>query len=123
MRFTFALLLSLVFSGLVTGTEYYSDVYNDIDVDAIIKSDRLLNQYVNCVLDRGPCTVDGHSLKRILPDAIATSCEKCNERQKHSARKVINHLKQHKPNVWAEIIGMCDPNKEHIASFERFMTG
>jgi len=63
MRFTFLLLFSLMFSGLVSGTEY-SDLYNNIDVDAIINSDRLLNQYMNCVLDKGPCTADGRSLKR-----------------------------------------------------------
>lgn len=66
MRFTFVLLFSFVFSGLVSGTEYYSDTYDDIDVDAIINSDRLLNQYVNCILDKSPCTVDGRSLKRKL---------------------------------------------------------
>jgi len=63
MRFTF-LLFSFMFSGLVSGTEYYSDSYNNIDVDAIINSDRLLNQYMNCILDKGPCTADGRSLKR-----------------------------------------------------------
>jgi len=64
MRVIFVLLFSLVFSGLVLGTEYYSDMYNNIDVDTIINSDRLLNQYVNCILDKGPCTADGRSLKR-----------------------------------------------------------
>lgn len=63
MRFTFVLLCSLVFSGLVSGIEYYSDTYDNVDVDAIINSDRLLNQYVNCILDKGPCTADGRSFK------------------------------------------------------------
>lgn len=61
---TFVLLFSLVFSGFVLGTEYYSDTYNNIDVDTIMNSDRLLNQYVNCILDKGPCTADGRGLKR-----------------------------------------------------------
>jgi len=63
MRFTFVLLCSIVFSGLVSGKEYYSDTYDNIDVDAIINSDRLLNQYVNCFLDKGSCTADGRSFK------------------------------------------------------------
>lgn len=63
MRFIFVSLFSLVFSELVLGIERYSDTYDDIDVDSIIKSDRLLIQYVNCILDKGPCTVDGRSLK------------------------------------------------------------
>lgn len=64
MRFTIVLLFSLLFSGLVSGTEYYSDTYDNLDVDAIINTDRLLNQYMNCILDKGPCTADGRSLKR-----------------------------------------------------------
>lgn len=63
MRFTFVLSFSLVFSGLVSGTEYYSNMFDNIDVDAIINNNRILNQYVNCILDRGPCTADGYSLK------------------------------------------------------------
>lgn len=190
MRFIFILLFSLVFSGLVLGTEYYSDTYNNMDVDAIINSDRLLNQYVNCILDKSPCTVDGRSLKceyticilfryimiiyipyflikkkekkdlsekkktktaidminiymiceiylfmyieiniifdlfiylDILPEAIATKCEKCSDKQKQMARKISNHLKQYKPDIWTEFIEKYDPDKEHIASYEQFL--
>ncbi|KYN28721.1 PREDICTED: ejaculatory bulb-specific protein 3-like [Trachymyrmex cornetzi] len=120
MRFTFVLLCSIAFSGLVSGKEYYSDTYN-VDVDAIINSDRLLNQYVNCFLDKGPCTADGRSLKNILPDMILTSCEKCTEKQKYATRKIISHLKEHKPNIWTEFLEMYDPDKERMASLEQFL--
>ncbi|KYM85077.1 Ejaculatory bulb-specific protein 3 [Atta colombica] len=121
MRFTFVLLCSIVFSGLVSGKEYYSDTYDNIDVDAIINSDRLLNQYVNCFLDKGSCTADGRSFKNILPDMILTSCEKCTEKQKYTARKIINYMKEHKSNIWAEFVEMYDPDKERIASLEQFL--
>ncbi|KYN04432.1 PREDICTED: ejaculatory bulb-specific protein 3-like [Cyphomyrmex costatus] len=121
MRFTFVLLCSLVFSGLVLGIEYYSDTYDNIDVDAIINSDRLLNQYVNCILDKGTCTADGRSFRNILPDIIVTSCEKCSEKQKYTARKIINYLKENKPNIWTEFLEMYDPDKERTASLEQFL--
>lgn len=195
MRFTFVL-FSLLFSGLVSGTEYYSDTYNNIDIDAIINNARLLNQYTNCILDKGPCTVDGRSLKRkcicslcfisiysdnftyfsyenyflmeirkkkrfgweekrknikteennwysygsrnthvhtlrwikslfiwidALPDAIATTCERCSEKQKQMARKICNYLKEHKPNTWKEFLERYDPDKKYIASYEQFL--
>ncbi|XP_036140463.1 ejaculatory bulb-specific protein 3 [Monomorium pharaonis] len=122
MKFTFVLLLNLVLSGLVLGIEYYSDTYDNIDVDAIINSDRLLNQYMNCILDKGPCTADGRSLKLILPDAIATSCEKCNGKQKQTARKIIRHLKERKPNIWAAFLERYDPNEEYVAFYKEFLT-
>lgn len=41
----------------------YTTKYDNIDVEAIIKSDRLLNNYVGCLLDEKPCTPDGIELK------------------------------------------------------------
>jgi len=57
----------------------------------------------------------------ILPDVIATSCEKCSEKEKYMARKITNYLKEHKPNIWTECLKRFDPNKEYIASFEQFL--
>jgi hypothetical protein len=34
-----------------------------INVDEILSSDRLVNNYVKCLLDKGPCTPDGTELK------------------------------------------------------------
>lgn len=65
MKLAFLLLLSsFVFCGFVSGTENYSDMYDNIDLDAILNSDRLLNQYIDCILDKGSCTADARTLKR-----------------------------------------------------------
>lgn len=52
--------------GLIVGytEEQYPNIYDQVDVDAIFNSERFLNQYINCLLDVGPCTADGRSLKR-----------------------------------------------------------
>jgi hypothetical protein len=34
-----------------------------MNVDEILSSDRLVNNYVKCLLDKGPCTPDGAELK------------------------------------------------------------
>ncbi|XP_029659463.1 ejaculatory bulb-specific protein 3-like [Formica exsecta] len=121
MRLTFILLSIFVFSGLVSGTENYLDMYDNVDVDAILKSDRLLNQYMDCILEKGSCTADARSLKRELPHAVATICEKCNLKQRQAARKISNHLKEHRPELWAAFLQKYDPNKEYIADFEQFL--
>lgn len=41
----------------------YTTKYDNIDVDAILASNRLLKNYVNCLLDKGPCTNEGKELK------------------------------------------------------------
>lgn len=41
----------------------YTTKYDDINVDDIINSPRILKNYVNCILDKGPCTPEGTELK------------------------------------------------------------
>jgi len=44
--------------------EKYTTKYDNIDLDTILESDRLLKNYVNCLLEKGSCTPDGKELKR-----------------------------------------------------------
>lgn len=44
------------------GIEYYSGRYDNIDINNIFKS-RLLNHYVDCLLDKKPCPPEGKDLK------------------------------------------------------------
>jgi hypothetical protein len=43
--------------------EKYTTRYDNINVDDILASDRLLKNYVNCLLDKGRCTPEGAELK------------------------------------------------------------
>ncbi|EFN85333.1 ejaculatory bulb-specific protein 3 [Harpegnathos saltator] len=114
-------LFSFVFCNPVTGIEYYTATYDNIDVDAILNNERLFTQYMGCLLENGPCTADGRTLRRILPEAITTRCEKCNPRQKQIAKKISNHLKEKKPDIWIMLIEKIDPQEEDIAAFEEFL--
>lgn len=44
----------------------YTTKYDNVDLDEIIKSDRLMKNYVNCLLEKGKCTPDGAELKSKL---------------------------------------------------------
>ena len=55
----------------------YTTKYDNINLDDILRSERLLNNYFNCLMDKGKCTPDGNELKRTLPDALKTGCKKC----------------------------------------------
>lgn len=41
----------------------YTTKYDNVDLDEILKSDRLLNNYIKCLLEQGKCTPDGQELK------------------------------------------------------------
>lgn len=45
--------------------EKYSRRYDNIDINNIFRS-RLLNHYVDCLLDKKPCAPEGKELKRRL---------------------------------------------------------
>ncbi|KAL2719588.1 ejaculatory bulb-specific protein 3 [Vespula squamosa] len=96
----------------------YTTKYDNIDVDQILKSDRLLNNYVNCLLDVGNCTPDGHELKKSLPDALANGCNKCSEKQKAGSEKVIRYLVNQRPKLWEKLSAKYDPTGEYKEKFQ-----
>lgn len=56
-------LISLT-SGQSVEKNYYSRRYDSLDVNTIFRSSRLLNNYVDCLLDKKPCPPEGKDLKR-----------------------------------------------------------
>lgn len=44
-------------------TEKYTTKYDNINLDDLLKNDRLRRNYVACLLNEGPCTPDAQELK------------------------------------------------------------
>jgi hypothetical protein len=43
--------------------EKYTTKYDNLNIDDILASDRLVENYVKCLLDKGRCTPEGAELK------------------------------------------------------------
>ncbi|KAJ3648856.1 hypothetical protein Zmor_020627 [Zophobas morio] len=97
--------------------EKYTTKYDDINIDDIIKNDRLLKSYVNCLMDRGSCSNEGAELKRIIPDALQTDCSKCSETQKNGSKKLIHHLYDNKREWWNELEAKYDKDGIYIKKY------
>lgn len=110
------ILLALV--SVALAAEKYPSKYDDVDVDRILQNNRVLTNYIRCMLDEGSCTAEGRELKKTLPDALATDCSKCNEKQKVTAEKVINHLRTKRPKDWDRLVAKYDPRGEYKKRFE-----
>jgi hypothetical protein len=52
----------LMFTGWVSA-ENLSSKYEYVDVDALLSNRRTLNSYINCILEKGPCSPEGLDLK------------------------------------------------------------
>lgn len=59
---------------VVGGTEkdYYDRRYDYYDIDHLIQNPRLLKKYLDCFLDKGPCTPIGRLFKRKLNHFISS---------------------------------------------------
>nr|AXY87876.1 chemosensory protein 7 [Subpsaltria yangi] len=94
----------------VCDAQKYPTRFDHINVDAILRNDRILKRYIDCVMDRGRCTAEGKELKQFVPDALKTNCAKCSDTQRKQAIKVMTYLIENKPNYWRELTAKYDPD-------------
>lgn len=58
------LLVSLVsLVALAVANEKYTGKYDDVNVDKILQNNRVLTNYIRCLMDEGPCTAEGRELR------------------------------------------------------------
>nr|CAD7204065.1 unnamed protein product [Timema douglasi] len=106
--------LMCVHAGRLPRENKYTTRYDNINLDDILKSDRLLNFYVDCLLGKEKrCSPDAKELKANLPDALHTDCSKCSEKQKEGSDKVIHFLIDNKPELWKQLEAEFDPQGEY----------
>ncbi|XP_070506420.1 poly(A) polymerase-like [Chironomus tepperi] len=98
----------------------YSKRYDNIDVETIFRSSRLLNNYVDCLLDRKPCPPEGKELKRVLPQALKSKCSRCTKIQKAKALDVISRLYYQHPSIYLSLAERYDPTGEYTRNFEEW---
>nr|ARM20141.1 chemosensory protein [Galeruca daurica] len=110
----FSLVVVLCLAGLssaaVTEKAKYTTKYDNVNLEEIVHSDRLLKSYVDCLLEKGKCTPDGLELKKNMPDAIATDCSKCSEKQREGSEYMMRFLIDNKPDYWNPLQEKYDPS-------------
>ncbi|XP_035915881.1 mucin-2-like isoform X3 [Anopheles stephensi] len=101
----------------------YSTRYDNLDIDTILGSNRLVSNYVDCLLSRKPCPPEGKDLKRILPEALRTKCARCSPIQKENALKIITRLYYDYPDQYRALRERWDPSGEYHRRFEEYLRG
>ncbi|KAJ8960204.1 hypothetical protein NQ318_003928 [Aromia moschata] len=90
--------------------EKYTTKYDNFDVAGVLTSRRLVRVYLNCLLNKGPCTPEGKELKKYVPDAIATECSKCSDLQKKQAGIILSHILLNFRDDFNALVELYDPN-------------
>ncbi|XP_058821015.1 ejaculatory bulb-specific protein 3-like [Topomyia yanbarensis] len=113
----FIIVASLVLIAVVSAQDKYTTKYDGINIEEILKSDRLFNNYYKCLMDEGPCTPDGKELKKILPEALQTDCAKCSETQRSGAIAVVNNVIENRPEQWKKLQAKYDPENIYFEKY------
>ncbi|XP_044745590.1 ejaculatory bulb-specific protein 3-like [Coccinella septempunctata] len=95
----------------------YTSMYDNIDLNEVVRNERLLKNYVHCLLDEGRCTPDGAELRKNLPDAIINDCNKCTEKQKEGADFMMQFLIDNKPEYWNRLQVKYDPSGSYRTKY------
>ncbi|KAF2878638.1 hypothetical protein ILUMI_27535 [Ignelater luminosus] len=112
--------LCVIFAAIVWARpeeEKYTDQYDNVDIDEILRSDRLLDNYYNCLDTAKKCTPDGQKLRDILPDALKTGCSKCTDVQKRQSKKVINFLIKNRLEQFKKLEAKFDPDRAYRTKY------
>nr|AUF72997.1 chemosensory protein [Anoplophora chinensis] len=96
----------------------YTTKFDNVDLDNILKNERLLRNYMNCLLDKGKCSSDAVELKKVIPEALENECEKCSEKHRDGVKKVIKYLVENKRDYWNELLAKYDPEGNYRKKYE-----
>ncbi|XP_014252981.1 ejaculatory bulb-specific protein 3-like [Cimex lectularius] len=102
---------------VVYGAETYSSALEDIDVDAVLKNQRLFKRYVDCLTNEGSCTPDQKDLKDVLPEILATDCAKCSKKLRALFEKVAKYTVDNKPEDFKKLQKLYDPDGVYKSRF------
>ncbi|CAK1552528.1 unnamed protein product [Leptosia nina] len=104
-------------------TFFYTTADDNLDVDAIIRNRRKLEDFGDCFLGRKPCDEVAASYKVILPEAISQACRRCTGAQKRSLHGLMLGFASQLPERYEAIVLKCDPRGIHIDSFWKSIKG
>ncbi|RZF35332.1 hypothetical protein LSTR_LSTR003772 [Laodelphax striatellus] len=102
---------------LAKPADKYTTKYDNIDLDEVLSNQRLFDSYFKCLMG-GKCTPDGQELRDALPDALATACQKCSEKQREGTEKVMKFLIEKKPTEFAELEKKYDPQGSYRQKYK-----
>ncbi|KAF4523483.1 hypothetical protein B566_EDAN004552 [Ephemera danica] len=78
--------------------------FDNIDIDSILRSNRLIQNYINWM----------------LPTALSSECEECNESQRKKAEKVLRFIIDNKYPQFLQIEAKYDPTQSYRKKYPEF---
>ncbi|KAB0804919.1 hypothetical protein PPYR_01889 [Photinus pyralis] len=112
------ILLFLVALLRATSGDTIADEFDNIDIDEILSSKRLVDNYIHCFKTGQKCTPDGQKFRDVLPKAMKSKCEDCSPAQREKVFKVVEWAAQNRPDDFLELENIYDSQHEYRREFE-----
>lgn len=55
--------LGLICAAAVAQNQQYTNKFDNVNIETILSNDRVLSNYIKCLLEKGACTREGRELK------------------------------------------------------------
>ncbi|XP_046662387.1 ejaculatory bulb-specific protein 3-like [Homalodisca vitripennis] len=108
----------VVAAAAVADAQHYSSRWDNVQVEPILKNERLLKTYFRCVMDEGKCSPDAAELKKNIPDALENECAKCTEKQRENVEKVMKFIFNKKPDMFKQLEAKYDPKGVYRSKYQ-----
>lgn len=63
MKSSFIMVLLLGILSTLVLAQHYPNKFDQVNIETVLSNDRVLTNYIKCLLDKGACTREGRELK------------------------------------------------------------
>ncbi|VVC33983.1 Insect odorant-binding protein A10/Ejaculatory bulb-specific protein 3 [Cinara cedri] len=95
----------------------YLKKFEKLDLEKALANERVLDNYLKCFLNEGPCTQEARDLKKVFPALAKTLCKGCEEKQLTSIKKAFKYVKAKRPEQWDRLVKIYDPTNANLNKF------
>ncbi|XP_038211414.1 uncharacterized protein LOC119831916 [Zerene cesonia] len=103
------------------GFAFYTTGNDRLDVDKLMKDPIIVKGYMDCYLNRAPCSPLAQSYKNILEDSLKSSCKRCSNLQKHLWSRFLWNLRTRYPKYFNLFQKRYDPNNHYIPALQKIV--
>ncbi|KAF5299910.1 hypothetical protein FQR65_LT09305 [Abscondita terminalis] len=92
--------------------------FDNVDVDEILASQRLVDNYISCFKTGQKCSPEGQKARELLPEVLKTNCAKCTEAQNVKIKKILDWITVNRPDEFLELENQYDPEHKYREEFK-----
>ncbi|CAG9837573.1 unnamed protein product [Diabrotica balteata] len=92
-----------------------------INLNDVLKNDRIVRSYIDCVIGTKPCTPEGLAMKESWKEGLDKTCDKCEEEDKIKVKKVVKYIYLNHRDWYDELASTFDKDKKYQTKYQEYM--